>query len=237
MGEDQPRKGVSANKIHNGAMQWIKLVQHALPAASMDWILDFSKSQAAIQMFAEAKYLKDYQSQFSDLQWPVIMVTTDAVLFRKGKVLMVKRRNYPGKDLWALPGGFVDVDERINETVLRELVEETCIGLSPQELNSYKITTHVFDDPNRSSRGRTITHAGLFKLPDELFSSIRAADDASGVSWISLKNLKDKRQQIFEDHYQIIRYFENRYSEGSERKQKNTLHQLSNNKQGGYCYE
>lgn len=217
--------------------QWIKFVQHSLTTVSMTWMLNFAKSKAAARLFSEAKFLRDYKSQFKNLSWPVILVTTDAILVQNGKVLMVRRRNYPGKDLWALPGGFVNSDERIEETVLRELAEETCIGLSFEELNHYKLATQVFDDPYRSSRGRTITHASFFKLPEQLLSSIQAADDAADVSWISLRSLSDKRQNIFEDHYQIIRYFERRYLGEAECKQDTILQKLSNNKQGGYCYE
>jgi bifunctional NMN adenylyltransferase/nudix hydrolase len=130
-------------------------------------------------------------------------VTTDAVVIQDEHVLMIKRINYPGKGLWALPGGFLNNDELIIDGCLRELKEETNLSLDENDL----VYREVFDELNRSSRARTITHAFLF---DPKFDSvenveqkiIRANDDAYEAKFIKLSELNPS--EIFEDHYFII---------------------------------
>jgi bifunctional NMN adenylyltransferase/nudix hydrolase len=112
--------------------------------------------------------------------------------------------------LLALPGGFVEADERIREAAIRELREETGIAdskgqIPPAMLASFieDSRTHVFDAPYRSLRGRIITHAFLFRLPDrrKLFR-VKGADDAAHASWHRIGDLTP--QMFFEDHWSII---------------------------------
>ena len=83
------------------------------------------------------------------------MVTVDAVVFRKNvsalEVLLIQRKNYPFKGMWALPGGFVDMDETVEEAVVRELEEETSLQFS--DLNQL----HTFSSIGRDPRGRIIS--------------------------------------------------------------------------------
>ncbi len=227
---------ISARKKRR--QQWIESNQSMLSPQGLRWMLNFSKSEQAVKIIEEAAYIKEYQAQFTPLQWPVILVTTDAVLVRNRQVLMVKRRHFPGKGLWALPGGFVDRDERIEEALFRELKEETGINMSTHELSRYQLAKHVFDDPNRSSRGRTITHSRFYQLPEQFVSILQAGDDASEVCWFDLGSLIDIRDQIFEDHYQIVRYFESRYLNDVNTERNVIIRKFyNNNKQGGFCYD
>jgi bifunctional NMN adenylyltransferase/nudix hydrolase len=100
-------------------------------------------------------------------------VTADAVVVQSGHILLVERGRAPGKGLLALPGGFVNPEERIRDAAIRELREETSISdgkgqIPPAMLASFieDARTRVFDAPNRSLRGRIITHAFLFRLPE-----------------------------------------------------------------------
>lgn len=238
MADAQQANRVNTKKIKgNMLQQWSDISRSTLSSKSIEWMKAFAGSAEAQTLATEAKFIKHNQAQYSDLQWPVIHVTADAVVVQNDKVLMIKRKRFPGRGLWALPGGFVNANERIEDAILRELKEETCFGLSAQSLAKFKIAEHVFDDPNRSSRGRTITHAGLILLADNVDCSVEAADDASQVQWVSLKNLDAKRYEVFEDHFYIIRYFENRYLASANNKMQNRSHVIDNNKQGGYCYE
>jgi 8-oxo-dGTP diphosphatase len=78
-----------------------------------------------------------------------IFVTVDIVLIRKliddYELLLIKRRNEPFKDNWALPGGFVDKNEDLETAAIRELVEETSITVS--ELEQLKAFGKPFRDP------------------------------------------------------------------------------------------
>ena len=93
--------------------------------------------------------------------------------------------------------------ERIKDAVIRELREETGIKVPDPVLRGSIVAQDVFDDPNRSSRGRTITHAFLIKLKDEpVLPKIKGMDDADKAKWVALNQVK--RDMMFEDHYAII---------------------------------
>jgi len=158
----------------------------------------------------EWKFLNDYKSQFASLKYPPIFVTTDAVVICDGHILLVKRRSHPGKGLWALPGGFLGQNETIEHSMIRELVEETQLA-SEEVLESCLKSTHVFDAPGRSLRGRTITHAGLFLLmsPGHL-PYIKGSDDAEVAKWVPISDFYNMSEQLFEDHHSIGMYMINR---------------------------
>src|SRR5690606_29594653 len=126
---------------------------------------------------------------------------------QSGHVLMVKRKHSPGKNLWALPGGFLDVKETLFKSALRELYEETNIKLSELTLINSMKYEKVFDAPGRSLRGRTVTHAFLFYLqPTEELPKVKAADDAAEAKWIPYSDLLKMGEEIFEDHLSIVKY-------------------------------
>jgi bifunctional NMN adenylyltransferase/nudix hydrolase len=101
-----------------------------------------------------------------------------------------------------MPGGFLNVGERIRDAVIRELREETGIKVPDKVLRGSIVAQDVFDDPNRSARGRTITHAFLIKLEDGPLPRIKGMDDADKAWWEPIANLK--REDFFEDHLDII---------------------------------
>lgn len=117
-------------------------------------------------------------------RYPHPSVTTDCVIFSfdgtKLKVLLVERGIEPFKGRWALPGGFLKMDESAEEGALRELEEET----------GYKATTvkqfHTFTDPDRDPRERVITIAyyALVRMQD-----VKGADDAADARWFDIDSL------------------------------------------------
>lgn len=134
-----------------------------------------------------------------------VFVTTDALVVADNKILLIQRKFSPGKGLWALPGGFLDQDEYVVDGILRELIEETEIDLSAADLQSALKLVKVFDYPERSLRGRTITHAGLFDLGGQLPPSVKAADDAANAQWFDLSFvIEGMEAQMMDDHHQII---------------------------------
>ena len=146
-----------------------------------------------------------YRKQWENTPYPVIFQTVDSVVIQSGHVLMVKRKSEPGKGLWALPGGFLDAnkDKSVLDCAIRELKEETGIKVPVPVLRGNIVTTKVFDDPHRSSRGRTITHASLIHLPaDVTLPKVKGSDDAKVAKWWPLADIK--REILFEDHKDII---------------------------------
>lgn len=133
-------------------------------------------------------------------QYPMPAVTVDAIVLRKNvhadksEVLLIKRLNEPFKGLWALPGGFVEIDEELDDAVVRELQEET--GVIHRSLKQIFTVGTVGRDP----RYRTISviYYGWF---DESIMQVRAGDDASDAQWFEVN---DMPSMAF-DHMEIIK--------------------------------
>ncbi|MGI0133539.1 MAG: NUDIX domain-containing protein, partial [Candidatus Micrarchaeaceae archaeon] len=110
-------------------------------------------------------------------------VTVDVIMMslRQGdlQVLLIKRRSWPFEGMWAIPGGFVNMDESLETAAKRELREET--GLE----DVYLEQLYTFGDPGRDPRTRVITVV-YFALLDSERLQVRAADDAVEVDWFSV---------------------------------------------------
>ena len=119
-------------------------------------------------------------------EWPRPMVTADAAVLAffddKPKLLLIQRKREPFKDRWALPGGFVEIEEDLPEAVARELAEET--GLTGVPLEQLR----TFGKPGRDPRGRTITVA-YFGIAQDNWDQIQAADDAANAEWFDIEHL------------------------------------------------
>lgn len=159
----------------------------------------------------EYDFIRDYKRAWSNVPYTPTFVTSDVVIVKSGHILMIKRKFNPGKGLWALPGGFVDSDESIEDSAIRELKEETRIKVDKPVLKRSIIDVKIFDHPERSLRGRTITHAHLIDLGEGPLPEIKAGDDASGAHWIPLADLKNLEDQMFEDHNDIITNLTSRF--------------------------
>jgi 8-oxo-dGTP diphosphatase len=117
-------------------------------------------------------------------------VTVDVVMFTildgELKVLLIKRRHWPCEGMWAFPGGFVNIDEGLEEAAYRELREET--GVSGEDV--YLEQLYTFGDPGRDPRARVITVAYFALVSADklhlLEGRLRAADDAADVGWFSV---------------------------------------------------
>lgn len=120
----------------------------------------------------------------------IAVITLEA----RPRVLLIQRKAEPFAGKWALPGGFVDENERPADAARRELKEET--GLEPSELEQL----HTFGDPGRDPRGWTVSVVYLTRVrPDELTPV--AGDDAAAVSWFPLDDLPS----LAFDHAEILR--------------------------------
>ena len=134
-------------------------------------------------------------------------ITVDAVVKASDQILLIRRGRAPGKGLWALPGGFLDGRERVLQGAVRELREETGFGLLDATIEGALVGTAVFDHPDRSSRGRTITHAHFFDLKHASPPEVAGSDDASEAKWVAVDALRTMEGQLFEDHFNILDHF------------------------------
>lgn len=133
-------------------------------------------------------------------------VTTDACVIQSGHVLVNVRDNFPGKGLWALPGGFLEQDEKLIDGAVRELIEETRIELSKAQLYGAIKSKETFDHPDRSLRGRTITHCYLFVLDNTkpLPKTKPQLGEVKKVMWLPIAEALRRREMWFEDHHSML---------------------------------
>ena len=151
--------------------------------------------------------INNYKKQFVGLKYPIQFITVDVVVRQGNDVLLIKRRGYPGKGLWALPGGFKDHNETCKQSAIRELREET--GLSDVFISDQinKQSPSIFDHPDRSSRGTTVTMEYHVKLGENALYGIKSGDDAEKAKWFNVASIRDMRDKLFEDHWHIINHF------------------------------
>lgn len=179
-------------------------VADAYPAAVQTYLQDFQQSDIYQSIVDEWAFVRNYTKGWENAPYPPTFVTVDAVVVQSGHILLVERKARPGKGQLALPGGFIDAHEKLNAAVIRELREETRIKVPAPVLAGSIIKQQVFDEPYRSSRGRTITHAFLIELkPDAKgLPKVKGGDDANHAFWVPLGDLDP--EQLFEDHFHII---------------------------------
>ena len=128
-------------------------------------------------------------------EYKIPSLTTDIFIFDDDfNFILIKRKKDPYKDYWALPGGFVEYGESVEDAAIREAKEETSIDVELKDL------VNVYSNPDRDPRGHTITIAFTAKGD---FTSRKADDDASDIDIFSPENL-DEINLAF-DHKEIIK--------------------------------
>ncbi|MEM7035075.1 MAG: NUDIX domain-containing protein, partial [Chloroflexota bacterium] len=128
-------------------------------------------------------------------------VTVDVVIFsildEELKIMLIKRKAWPYEEMWAIPGGFVDMNESLESAAYRELAEET--NVTGDEVYLEQLFT--FGEPGRDPRTRVITVA-YFALIGADKINPQAADDADEIGWFSVYDLP----ALAFDHAHILEY-------------------------------
>ncbi|MBS7247171.1 MAG: NUDIX hydrolase [Candidatus Jordarchaeales archaeon] len=124
------------------------------------------------------------------------LLTVDAVIIGKDgeSIILVKRLNPPFKDYYALPGGFVEVGERLEEALRREVKEETGLEVEVERIIG------IYDEPDRDPRGHVVTVAYLCR---EVEGELRASTDAKEAKRFTLKEAASLKLAF--DHEKILR--------------------------------
>ena len=130
----------------------------------------------------EAEFLAKYDPD----KYPKPSLTADILVFRKDAdsgeydLLLIQRKGHPFMGCWALPGGFAERNERIEDTAARELEEETCVTGLEMEL------VGVYSKPGRDPRGWTVSAAFMAVVNGDEIKP-EAADDANAAGWGRIK--------------------------------------------------
>lgn len=184
------------------------LVEANVPGPVFAMLKAFRAHDAAYaQLKREYDFLKQYRAAWARAPYPPTFVTVDAVLVHSGHVLLVRRKAEPGAGLWALPGGFVEQGETLETACLRELKEETGLKLPRPVLKGALKAQKVFDAPDRSARGRTITHAFHFAIDAGELPAVRAGSDARSARFFPLSEALAMEEALYEDHHAILEHF------------------------------
>jgi len=173
--------------------------------------LQFLRAWAALPHFAqlaqEWDMLRRDKAGWAGSPYPPVFVTVDAVVQCGGCVLLIRRGHAPGKGLLAVPGGFLEQRETVYQSALRELQEETGLRLPESEAAQALKGVHVFDHPDRSLRGRVITHAHWFDLGARALPEVRGGDDAAAAQWVPVERLAELEDQFHDDHFHMLDFF------------------------------
>jgi 8-oxo-dGTP diphosphatase len=119
-------------------------------------------------------------------------ITVDGIIKNNNEILLIKRKNNPYKNSWALPGGFVEYNEKTEDAIIREVFEET--GLKTEIIN----LIDVYSDPTRDPRGHTISIVYELKI---INGKLESGYDASEVKFYKFNKLPDN---LSFDHKKII---------------------------------
>lgn len=179
-----------------------------LPAAMRAFLQRWQAGAPALPALTEEwQQLRAYRAAWAAAPYPPVFVTVDAVVSCAGHVLLIRRAHAPGRGLHAVPGGFIEPRETALQSALRELAEETHLAVPVDELQQALHAQAVFDDPERSQRGRTITHAFHFELGERPLPAVRADDDAQSVEWVPLAALRGIEDRFHDDHFLMLDHF------------------------------
>jgi len=127
------------------------------------------------------------------MQYKSPKLTVDAIITKNDKILLIKRKKQPFKDFWALPGGFVNYGEKVEDAIIREVLEETNLECKIKKLLG------VYSDPNRDPRGHTVSIVYHLKI---IKGEPRGGDDAYDAKFFNIEDIPSLPLAF--DHRKII---------------------------------
>ncbi|MBN2459102.1 NUDIX hydrolase [Candidatus Woesearchaeota archaeon] len=204
-----PRGGnttVFAIQLHISPEKLMKVIKPGFKVAEVKLV---SKQELPKLAFDHLKFINDYYKYlkpykdsaktYDSSKYEKPSVTADMLIFtirnNELQVLLIKRKSWPFKGMWAIPGGFVGLNEPIDEAAKRELLEETGVK------DVYLEQLYTFGKPERDPRTRVITIA-YYALISSANVKLEASTDAADVAWLPVDNIP----KLAFDHNEIVDY-------------------------------
>lgn len=190
--------------LFSGTEHYHTMLDSVLPKSSADFLYKDDKGKSIIDgMRKEYDFKVKHDLAWKDSPYAPTFNTVDALVEQSGHVLLIRRRAEPGKGLYAMPGGYVDQGETLQQSMIRELKEETKIKVPDKVILGSIVNVFDADSPHRSDRGRIISKVYHIKLNDDVkLPKVKGSDDADKAIWLPISELKES--EMFEDHYHII---------------------------------
>lgn len=175
-----------------------------VPKPTLEYLREFQKTEHYEWLIRHNESVIDFKKPYEGLPYGINFITGDSLVVCHGHLLLIKRRDFPGKGQWALPGGFKHPGEYSRNCIIRELREETEIDVPPRVLEQAYRGKRVFEDPKRDDRGDFTTHVGSFILTDTKLPKVKGSDDAVEARWFPFAQVRRMSKALFADHYFII---------------------------------
>lgn len=162
---------------------------------------------------ADYDYFKSEAARFADYPFPESLNfnCSDALIECNGHVLLIKRKFAPGRNAWALPGGFKNRNETFTQCAIREAFEETNLRVPEKVLIGSIVGSKLFDSPKRGNgipRNTFVVHFKIQPDPDGKLPRANGADDASECKWVPLSDALNN-YRLHDDHCDIIQVMTN----------------------------
>lgn len=178
-------------------------------------VLKFMETDTFQDLKEEYKFYQNEKVLFKDYPFPETLkfMTSDAVVVCEGNILLIQRKIAPGKNCWAIPGGFVNQNETFQNSAIRELQEETGLKIPEKVIKGSIKNSKVFDSPKRSLGIPRVTTAFYIEIKPDVkngyskLPKIKGSDDALQAQWYPLA--KVKTMSLYDDHKDIVDYFTN----------------------------
>lgn len=157
---------------------------------------------------ADWEYFINESWKFKDYPFPETLNfnCSDALIECNGHVLLIKRKFAPGRNAWALPGGFKNRNETFTQCAIREAFEETNLRVPEKVLIGSIVGSKLFDSPTRGNgipRNTLVVHFKIQPDPDGKLPRANGMDDASECKWVPLSEAINK-YKLHDDHCDII---------------------------------
>jgi len=184
--------------IYKDDDNWKKYVN----AYTQERILRWMETDEYKRILTEYEFTMKYREQFKPVageKYNITFTTVDNVIFCGGEVVVIKRKEYPGTGLLALPGGFLLPNKTLRRSADIHLEKKTGIEIANEEPKRF----FVVDNPDRSLRGRTVTNVFVYDLPVEKYYNLLKNNKNIILKTAATFAITDINK-FFEDHFQII---------------------------------